>query len=195
MNKDIFLQQIAEMGYNVGFGAKKHFATYDIVTKLPGQIGFISVAIGIFALFVDSLSTKYISATFLVLGFSTMMINQYDHEKDKYEKVGIALTRLFNDLRTLYNKVKSSDEENFTNEIELFKNIEDRFYGECITKHIMLSDWLAHYKFFWQHQISWIEEQKNFSFWRDKVPLSLTVTCVLILLGGGAIYLWNKGII
>jgi hypothetical protein len=34
----------------------------------------------------------------------------------------------------------------------------------------------THYKFFWQHQIEWIDEQKQFTFWRDKVPLSLSLT-------------------
>ena len=31
MDKDDLLKHIAETGYNVGFGAKLHFATYDIV--------------------------------------------------------------------------------------------------------------------------------------------------------------------
>ena len=35
MDKNTLLKMIAETGYNVGFGAKKHFATYDIVEKAP----------------------------------------------------------------------------------------------------------------------------------------------------------------
>ena len=42
MNKAELLKCIAETGYNVGFGAKKHFATYDLLEKMPGWIGFIS---------------------------------------------------------------------------------------------------------------------------------------------------------
>ena len=36
MKKDLFLREIAESGYNIGYAAKKQFATYDIVEKAPG---------------------------------------------------------------------------------------------------------------------------------------------------------------
>ena len=38
MDRDGLLRSIAETGYNVGFGAKKNFATHDIVQKAPGLI-------------------------------------------------------------------------------------------------------------------------------------------------------------
>lgn len=47
MDKDIFLKSVAEHGYNVYFGSKKHLATYDIVEKVPGRIAFITLCIGI----------------------------------------------------------------------------------------------------------------------------------------------------
>ena len=50
MNKSNLLMSIAETGYNVGFGAKKHFATYDIVQKAPGWIAFVSFVVGVSAL-------------------------------------------------------------------------------------------------------------------------------------------------
>nr|WP_232422483.1 hypothetical protein [Leptospira interrogans] len=53
MTKEDLLKNIAEMGYNVGYGAKVHFSTYDIVEKVPGAIGFISFVIGILSLFID----------------------------------------------------------------------------------------------------------------------------------------------
>lgn len=34
MRRDDLLKHIADTGYNVGFGAKKHFATYDITDKV-----------------------------------------------------------------------------------------------------------------------------------------------------------------
>ena len=34
MTKEVLLKRIAESAYNVGFGAKKHFATYDITLEL-----------------------------------------------------------------------------------------------------------------------------------------------------------------
>ncbi|AWN16176.1 hypothetical protein SALB1_1978 [Salinisphaera sp. LB1] len=50
------------------------------------------------------------------------------------------------------------------------------------SKQILFSDWYAHYKFFWQHQIEWIDEQKQFTFWRDKVPLSFSLACLVALI-------------
>ena len=47
MTKEGLLRGIAETGYNVGIGAKKNFATHDIVQKAPGLIGFISLAVDI----------------------------------------------------------------------------------------------------------------------------------------------------
>ena len=45
MDKDRLLRLIAEKGYDVLFGVKKTFATYDIVSKGPGWIGFLSLAV------------------------------------------------------------------------------------------------------------------------------------------------------
>ena len=35
MNKETLLKSFATNGYNLGLGAKKNFASYDIVIKLP----------------------------------------------------------------------------------------------------------------------------------------------------------------
>jgi hypothetical protein len=65
--------------------------------------------------------------------------------------------------------------------------IEARYYEVCISRQILFSDWYAHYKFFWQHQIEWLNEQKHFSLLRDKVPLSLLFWVVFLLIGGAAL--------
>lgn len=53
-----------------------------------------------------------------------------------------------------------------------------------IPKHIFMSDWYAHYKFFWQGQIQWLDEQLHFRIFRDKMPLGMILTFVLTLLVG-----------
>ena len=75
MKKSDFLKSIAEKGYDVGFGAKKHFATYDIIEKAPGWIGFSSMAFSICALAIKSLSTELTSVTFILLGIIGMYIS------------------------------------------------------------------------------------------------------------------------
>lgn len=194
MDKSYLLKKIADTAYNVGFGAKKHFATYDIVEKAPGWIGFLSLAFGVFALFIDVLATKHISAILIVLGISGLLVNAYNDGKQKYEKSGALLTNLFNELKTLYFCVKSSSNSDFSQEINALSRIELEFSSNCISKQILFSDWYAHYKFFWQHQIEWIDEQKHFAFWRDKVPLSFTVACLSFLIGMAALYfLYSRG--
>ncbi len=190
MKKEDLLKQIADVAYNVGFGAKKHFATYDIVEKAPGLISFSSMAVGIFGLVIDILSAKSLSAAFLVLGIAGFYIERYNEDKDKYAEKGSDLTQLFNELKTLYYKVKSSSDDDLIQSGEELKKILDCYYKKCIHKQILFSDWYAHHKFFWQHQIDWIDEQKNFRFWRDKVPLSLTIVFVASLLGTLSYGLW-----
>ena len=191
MDKQNLLKRIADTAYNVGFGAKKHFATFDIVDKAPGWIGFISLTVGVFALYLDTLATKHISAMLVVLGIAGLLINTYGESKQQYESKGVLLTNLFNRLKTLYFSVKSSNNSDFSAEIIELERIELEFNSNGISKQILFSDWYAHYKFFWQHQIEWIDEQKHFRFWRDKIPLSLSVVVVCIFLLAGAIVVYH----
>lgn len=191
MTKDDLLRQIADTAYNIGFGAKKHLATYDIVEKAPGWIGFISLGVGVFALFIEVLATKHMSAILIVLGISGLLINRYNETKQTYEQKGSFLTQLFNELKSLYFVVKALDKSDFTVEAEKLSEIESRYYSNCISKQILLSDWYAHYKFFWQHQIEWIDEQKHFKFWRDKVPLSFVFAVSTVLVALIALVVWK----
>ncbi|AMK75938.1 MULTISPECIES: SLATT domain-containing protein [Methylomonas] len=186
MDKNDLLKHIAETGYNVGFGAKKHFATYDIVDKLPGLIGFVSTAVGIFSLFIDVLTDNYLSATFIVLGICGLYISFYDATKIDYETSAKEITKIFNDLKRLYYKAKSAKPDDLAAiETELMA-LENKYYQVAISKQILFSDWYAHYKFFWQHQIGWIEEQKTFSFLRDKIPLSFSFFVLILVVVFGS---------
>jgi hypothetical protein len=182
MNKADLLKQIADTAYNVGFGAKKHFATYDIVEKIPGIIGFSSMAVGIFGLVFECLSTKILSALFLAVGVGSFYIERYDEKKEQFMKKGEELTRIFNELKALYYTVKSSTDDVFDKEQNEHNALTIRYCENCISNQILFSGWLAHYKFFWEDQIDWIDEQKHFKFWRDKVPLSFSLFVLLIML-------------
>jgi hypothetical protein len=188
MTKDELLKCIAETGYNVGFGAKKHFSTYDLVEKTPGFISFFSMAFGIYALVFDDLSTKLLSASFIVLGIVGLYISLYDSKKSEYESSGKKLTKIYNDLAKLYRKAKSSNEDNIESLVSQLSELEDDFYSSCQSKQILFSDWYAHYKFFWQHQIDWVDEQKKFRFLRDKIPLTFSLTVVVVLVG--LVFFW-----
>lgn len=173
MEKQNLLKSIADTAYNVGFGAKKHFATYDIVQKAPGIISFLSMTVGILALYINELTTQGISSFLIIFGIVGLYISFREGNKKEYDEKGRLLTQLFNELKELYYSVKSSNTTNFDLEKQKLQDIENRYYSNSLSDQIIFSDWYAHLKFFWQHQIDWIDEQKHFSFWRDKIPLSL----------------------
>ncbi|TGM23610.1 SLATT domain-containing protein [Leptospira selangorensis] len=77
MNKKDLLKNIAESAYNIGFGAKVHFSTFDIVDKIPGFIGFLSLSIGILALFIPIFSAKLLSGSLIILGIISLLIDRY----------------------------------------------------------------------------------------------------------------------
>ena len=182
MTKDDLLKCIAQAGYNVGFGAKKHFATYDIVLKVPGIIAIVSLVVGIFGLVFDLLSTKYLSASFIVLGIVGIFISLYEHKKQSYENTGKQLTDIFNSLKTLYYNTKAAQDQSLVEYEKQLEQYQKEAQATCISQQILFSDWYAHYKFFWQDQIDWIEEQKQFRFFRDKLPLTFSFVSVLFLL-------------
>jgi hypothetical protein len=180
MEKNDLLKHIAETGYNVGYTAKLHFASFDMIEKLPGVISFISMAFGIYALAYAELSTKLTSSTLLVLGIIGMYISLNNKDKPNYETKGIALTGLFNELKHLATKV-NDDPINNTDISNSLRDVESRFNQNCMSSHVLFASWLAHYKFFWEQQIGWIEQHKTFSFWRDRIPLSLWFLLFLII--------------
>lgn len=192
MLKEDLLKQIAQNAYNIGFGVKKHFATYDMIEKLPGLLSFLSIVIGIFALFIDEINVKHISATLIVFGIIGIYISKYDDKKDEYSKIGAKYLNSFDELKTLYLLVKASSSNDFSNEISKLNDIKQDFNSNAISKQMILSDWYAHYKFFWQSStdIQWIEEELNLTFWKNKIPLSFMISIIFLLIV--SVYLLTK---
>lgn len=189
MDKAGLLKSIANTGYNVGFGAKKHFATFDLVEKVPGWIGFISSAVGIFALIWEPLSAKVPSACLAVLGLCNIYIAAY--RSKEYDEVGRKLTQIYNQLRDLYYEVQGGSEIDHSR--KRLGELEGAFYASSISKQILFSDWFTHYKFFAQQERAWINEQRQFT-WKDMVPLSLRVAILMfaVVLLVGACLMWRS---
>ena len=186
MNKDKLLHTLANHGYNIGFGAKKNFASHDIVVKLPGRIGFIVLAVGILQLGYTNLGcNKELSTLLILISVASLYISSYNSSTEKYEQEGVRLTRIFNQIRDLYYSVESSTKSDFEDEIKQMNEIMSDFYSNSISKQVFLSDWFAHFKFFYQMQIDWIDQQLKFKFFRDKFPNSLKTTilfCIILIL-------------
>jgi hypothetical protein len=183
MKKEDLLKSIATYGYNVGFGAKKNFASHDIVVKLPSWIGFTTLAIGIIQLGYSTFSeNKELSTSLILISVISLYISVYNSDTEKFDKEGVRLTKIFNKLKDMYYTVKSSSKNDFIQEkLELDEIMED-FYSNTISKQVFLSSWFAHFKFFYEMQIEWIHEQLNFKFIKDKLPNSLKILFIIILI-------------
>lgn len=181
MTKETLLKSIATNGYNVGFGAKKNFASYDLVIKLPSWIGFITLGLGIIQLGYPVIGNcKWLSTILILVSVAALYINVFNSSADKFEEEGIRLTKIFNRLRNLYFKVKSSDKNEFTDEVNEMNGIMEEYYSNVISKQVFMSQWFAHFKFFYEMQIIWIDDQLKFKFLKDKVPNSFKIMLFLL---------------
>lgn len=160
-----FDKQVADLAYNVGFGAKRHFATHDLAEKTPGVVGFLSMAIGIVGLIYEPLSTKAISASLTIAGLIALYCSFYNAEN--YGKVGTRMTELFNELRRIREDETGATRESLETRVAA---IETEFYAISIPRQMLFSDAYAHFKFFFQMNIQWLDRDLQFQFWRDKVP-------------------------
>jgi hypothetical protein len=189
MKRDFLLKTICETAYNVGYAAKMNFATLDIVEKVPGFLGFISLAVGVYALIEIDLTTPHVGAAMVIVGIIAMYIALYQTEKQRYDDAGKQLTSRFNSLKKLYLTAKSRAEtDDLSDLIAQHDAIQAETVNMSPSKQILFSDWYAHYKFFWQQQIDWIEEQKSFGFFRDKVPLTAWFTLVISAIVGVVVF-------
>lgn len=182
MTKDDLKRSIAETAYNVGFGAKKHFATFDTVEKAPGWIGFISLAASVLSLIFPFLAEKLPSAILIIVGVASLYISMY--RSSEYEAAGKELTQAFNELRSLYRETDGGG--NIERAEEQLAAINSRYYQVSISRQILFSDWWAHVKFFGQHQIEWLDAELKFGFWKDKVPATLKLWSILLIIAAVA---------
>lgn len=197
VNKDLLLKDIAESGYNIGYAAKKHLATYDIVEKAPGWISILSFAFGVLALVVPQLNNNILAAFLLIVAYAVFYFNSYQDSRLEYSKVGSRLTTIFTSLRSLLYEVKGRDDSADFDDIEArYRDLLNESQSIGISKQIFLSDWYAHYKFFWQAERSWLEEYRPFTFWRDKIPLSATLTGIALIVAVvfGLLYCLLRGV-
>ncbi|MEQ5055731.1 SLATT domain-containing protein [Klebsiella michiganensis] len=174
------------MRVTTGFGAKKNFATFDIVSKIPGWIGIISLAVSILGLYMDEMSSKHIAAIFIILSIGSLYINFYDGDENKYEEAGKKQTAIFRKIERLYYDAKSENEPDSVKYIGQLDILMKEFDETTITKQICGSNWYAHYKFYSEMEKRWIEDQLSLTFWKDKFPNTLKlfiliVFCVILL--------------
>lgn len=201
MDKNSLLESIALKGYDIGFGAKKHFATFDLACKAPNIIAVGTLTAGVIQLGFDIPITinKVLSIILIFIGIIAIFINHYGDKKFEYVQAGVKINNIYQSLRNLYFSVQGTVDEDELKHLEAeYKKLIEEFNNTGITQQMMFSDWYAHYKFFVQLETDWIEEYRPFKF-RDKVPLAfrwlsyfmfLTIAAAILAIVILSIYQW-----
>ena len=179
--KEDLLKQIADKAYSISYAANLNFATYDIVTKAPGRIAFLTIVAGILGLGWPELTARWLSVVILIFGVANVYIRKFTSDISSYKKRGIKNTEQWNKLRGLYTKVKSMDEDaDFSKEVNELSALEQEFNDGAEPDQIVFSNWFAHFKLFCEKDVSWMDEQLHFGLWRDKIPQTAKV-CMIVL--------------
>ena len=182
MNKDDLLHEIAQTGYNAGFGAKKSFASLDIVTKGPNVIGFVTLAIGILSLVDKVAASPYVTAATIIVGATTLYLGVQKKDLRKWEDSGRKLTDLRDRLGLLYGRLKAepagTELKPYLQELE---SLRKEVSNASESDQVNFSGWYAHLKFFGEAQIKWISKELDHKFLRDKVPASFSLSLVVLL--------------
>ncbi len=175
MKQDL-LKKIAEKGYVIGYADNLNFSTYDIVTKLPKAFGLFSIVAGILGLGWSEFMPKPISVVILIMGVASIYIERFTPDIDSYRNRGIKNTEQLNRLKDLYAEVKDlEDNSDFHSINERYVAIENEFNTGSEPNQIMFSNWYAHFKLFCEKDVSWMDEQLHFGWWKDKIPQTAKV--------------------
>jgi len=128
-------------------------------------------------------ATKILFSILLILvGIAILYLDVFKNKAEEFEKEGVRLTQIFNKMRDLYLKVKSDSNFAYSNfEVE-YQNLLNDFYSNTVSKQVFLAHWYAHFKFFYEMQIDWVDEQLKFKFFKDKIPNSLKTIFFLIII-------------
>lgn len=174
MKKEELLYLIAKEAYNVGYGAKLNFASYDILTKYPELNSIVSISVGVLGLAFSFFSSKYISIVIIIMGVIGLLYDKNSLEHlENYDKCGKEATILFKQLHQLYLDVEAFDDDNLTVYKQKLNEISSNFVQLSFSKQVLFSTTLAHQKFFYEMDIEWVDAELHFSFWKDKMPSKL----------------------
>jgi SMODS and SLOG-associating 2TM effector domain 6 len=189
MEKDALLKSIAETGYNVGFGGKKHFITYDFYRVFPRLISCVTIFVGIIQLtniYKENVQTNLgdlLSALLIIVGVIGLVLDFHGDNKDLYEVAGKQLISLFNELRGMYHEVKNTEENIDLEAFKLrLKEIQKEFDDVSISKQAICTHIITHFGFFQVMQSKWVVEELKLTT-KDKFPFFHWESFCLYFLG------------
>lgn len=191
--RDLLLEQIASEGFNVGYSASLHFATFDLVTKLPTAVTVVSFAAGVLGLAYPDFTSKLPSAILLTIGFCMHYIRDYESRLNEYESAGIALNNLYKSLHDLAIEVESitdRDKSAIETARARLASIRSDASKINVSPQVFGASWKAHHRFFWVIDSTWVQKNRSPPITLfDKAPLSFfillgTIAAAMLLLAG-----------
>lgn len=185
MTKEELLNEIAQKGYNISYSANINFATYDLYIRATKYISFCSLIGGILPLiYPEHFGTKFVATCLLLLGIIELYIEQFTDTIDSYAQRGTDDTKRLNELKAMYYQCKDDTENDNKDFPKGYNEIIESFYSQAESKQLVFSGWFAHFKMFSQkkHEQLWIEQQLGLSWWSDKLPSSLKLILLFLLI-------------
>ncbi|MFJ8072260.1 SLATT domain-containing protein [Peribacillus sp. NPDC096447] len=189
MEKNTLLKNIAETGYNVGFGGKKHFMTYDLYRIFPRLISCVTIFIGIMQLTniykenVQANIGDLLSASLIIVGIIGLVLDFHGDNKDSYEVAGKKLLSLFNELRGMYHEVKNTEEKIDLVRFNLrLKEIQKESDELSLSKQAIGTHIITHFGFFQVMQSKWVTAELKLTT-KDKFPFLHWESFFLYLIG------------
>jgi hypothetical protein len=182
MNKEQFKKEIAQNAFYIGIDAKKHFASFNILAILPNCMLLICLAIGIIQVaYHNFLNQKELSITLIIVSVVGFFINFSFKKIHSYKIAAEELTLIYNKLRKLYISATFSENGQFKTDENKYIALLDLYNITVIKNHFFIAKWWAHYKFFYDSKIDWLDNHLHFKFWKDKVPNSLKIGFCFLL--------------
>lgn len=183
MTEQTVRKQITREYYNVLYGAKIHFASFDICEKLPTVISVISLSFGVLGLAYAEFNSKALAVLLLLIGIIGIVLKPREALKEQYNEIGSKLTTLSKRLEILFGEIDEQDQASIQRGRDKLSQIQSEHSQVVQLAPVMLSSWYAHYKVFSEHNSGWMCKELNLK-WTDKVPLSLRMTLLALFIIG-----------
>ncbi|RWX54845.1 SLATT domain-containing protein [Photobacterium chitinilyticum] len=180
MNEQSIKKQLAREYYNVIYGAKLNFASFDLCEKVPSLISFFSLSLGILGLAFTEFESRTLAASLLIVGLIGLMLKPREALKEQYYSAGVELTQLSKNLEVIHAEVDESDHISIENARKKLEQKQELHKEIQQPAPVLLATWFAHYKLFSEHNSKWLCEELDLT-WKDKFPLSLRVTIAIAI--------------
>lgn len=183
MKKEELLIKIANVGYNIAYGAQLNYFSYHTLKKYPIFTAITSLIVSLLALIYPDVGENWVKAgATIVLILSIVSLFVEKAKSEVYLTTAKANTLQRNRLSTLYSEAKglSFHSDRLKQIEEEVIAIEKEYSEGAQALQLPLAHCYAHYKFFTSNY-SWMDEQLQFKFWKNMVPPLVKVVLFILL--------------